>query len=49
MGISPAGLGVSRKRTFKTARKAAMQDASLGGQDAHPTREKDRFRPLATE
>jgi hypothetical protein len=40
VGILPAGLGVSRKRIFRTALKAAMQDASLGGQDAHPTREK---------
>ena len=45
VGVPPAGLGVSPERTSVTAhapdpaRKAATQDASLGGQDAHPTRD----------
>ena len=44
VGVPPAGSGVSSERTSATAnapdpvRKAATQDASLGGQDAHPTR-----------
>jgi hypothetical protein len=41
-------LGVAPKRTFRTARKAAMQDASLGGQDAHPTRKEIAWRATKT-
>jgi alanyl-tRNA synthetase len=39
VGVSPAGSGVSPERTFVSGEKAAPQDASLGGQDAHPTRD----------
>jgi error-prone DNA polymerase len=36
VGVSPAGDRVSRSRTFA---RSLRQDASTGGQDAHPTRE----------
>jgi alanyl-tRNA synthetase len=39
VGVPPAGSGVSPERTLGTAQKTATQDASLGGQDAHPTRD----------
>jgi excinuclease ABC subunit A len=35
VGVSPAGFGVSPKRSFKSSRK---RDAFAGGRDAHPTR-----------
>jgi alanyl-tRNA synthetase len=38
VGVSPAGSGVSPERSFNLSEKAAPQDAALGGQDAHPTR-----------
>jgi hypothetical protein len=39
VGVSPAGSGVLAERTFAAHPKTATQDASLGGQDADPTRE----------
>ncbi|HKP05298.1 MAG TPA: alanine--tRNA ligase [Chthoniobacterales bacterium] len=39
VGVSPAGSGVSPERSFHPREKAGTQDASLGGQDAHPTRD----------
>jgi len=45
VGILPAGSGVPPERTSKsgnastTVGKTAPQDASLGGRDAHPTRD----------
>ena len=36
VGVSPAGFGVSPKRSFKSSRK---RDAFAGGRDAHPTRD----------
>jgi carbamoyl-phosphate synthase large subunit len=45
VGVPPAGSGVSPERSSERGsassifRKAATQDASLGGQDAHPTRD----------
>jgi alanyl-tRNA synthetase len=51
VGVPPAGLGVPPERTSdigdasRDARKAATQDASLGGQDAHPTRDADAPAP----
>jgi hypothetical protein len=39
VGVPPAGSGVSPERTSRAARKSAAQDAPLGGQDAHPTRD----------
>jgi error-prone DNA polymerase len=37
VGVSPAGEGVSRSRTFP---RSFRQDAETGGRDAHPTRDK---------
>jgi hypothetical protein len=48
VGVPPAGSGVPPERSSGTsdpstvAGKAATQDVSLGGQDAHPTRETHR-------
>ena len=39
VGILPAGSGVSPERSFNSGEKDAPQDAALGGQDAHPTRD----------
>jgi alanyl-tRNA synthetase len=39
VGVSPAGSGVSPEQSFHPDRKTATQDAPLGGQDAHPTRD----------
>ncbi|MFN2508111.1 MAG: DNA polymerase III subunit alpha [Chthoniobacterales bacterium] len=36
VGVSPAGFGVSPKRSFESSRK---RDAFAGGRDAHPTRD----------
>jgi len=36
VGVSPAGFGVSPKRSLKSSRK---RDAFAGGRDAHPTRD----------
>jgi alanyl-tRNA synthetase len=51
VGVSPAGSGVSPERSFNPSEKAATQDASLGGQDAHPTRDQEQtdiaFRVIA--
>src|SRR3954447_11862092 len=43
VGVSPAGSGVAPERTFDAGQKAATQDASLGGQDAHPTRDQENI------
>jgi alanyl-tRNA synthetase len=41
--VSPAGSGVSPERSFNPSEKAAPQDAALGGQDAHPTRDQEKI------
>ena len=38
VGVPPAGSGVSPEHSSSSTREAATQDASRGGQDAHPTR-----------
>ncbi|MEY2483850.1 MAG: alanyl-tRNA synthetase [Verrucomicrobiota bacterium] len=43
VGVSPAGSGVSPERSFNPGEKAALQDAALGGQDAHPTRDQEKI------
>jgi alanyl-tRNA synthetase len=43
VGVSPAGSGVSPERSFEPGEKTATQDASLGGQDAHPTRDQEQI------
>jgi alanyl-tRNA synthetase len=51
VGVSPAGSGVSPERSFNAGGKDALQDAALGGQDAHPTRDQEQvdiaFRVIA--
>jgi alanyl-tRNA synthetase/REP element-mobilizing transposase RayT len=39
VGVSPAGEGVPPEGTLEHKEKTGPQDASLGGQDAHPTRD----------
>jgi alanyl-tRNA synthetase len=43
VGILPAGSGVSPERSFDSGQKDAPQDAALGGQDAHPTRDHEQI------
>src|SRR6266403_1607577 len=43
VGILPAGSGVSPERSFNSGEKDALQDAALGGQDAHPTRDQEKI------
>jgi alanyl-tRNA synthetase len=43
VGILPAGSGVSPERSFNSGEKDAPQDAALGGQDAHPTRDQEKI------
>ncbi|MEY2560245.1 MAG: alanyl-tRNA synthetase [Verrucomicrobiota bacterium] len=39
----PGRVGVSPERSFNPGEKAALQDAALGGQDAHPTRDQEKI------
>src|SRR5688572_1925565 len=43
VGVSPAGSGVSPERSLDPGEKSAPQDAALGGQDAHPTRDQEKI------
>jgi alanyl-tRNA synthetase/REP element-mobilizing transposase RayT len=43
VGVPPAGSGVSPERSLNSGEKAAPQDAALGGQDAHPTRDQEKI------
>jgi alanyl-tRNA synthetase len=43
VGILPAGSGVSPERSLNSGQKDAPQDAALGGQDAHPTRDQEQI------
>jgi hypothetical protein len=39
VGILPAGEGILPEQTVASRHETATKDASLGGQDAHPTRD----------
>src|SRR5688572_978052 len=43
VGVSPAGSGLRPERSLDPGEKSAPQDAALGGQDAHPTRDQEKI------